>query len=600
MPEKRTPTPEQQKVIDLTDRTVLLSAAAGSGKTATLTERLIQMITRENDPLDVTRMLVVTFTRAAAEELRVRISEALANAVAERPDDRRLAKQMLLLPTARIRTIDAFCNDLVKGHTEELGISPLYRIADEAECDLFGISLLDEVIEDAYNGIYAPEGLDVATLIEIAETVKGSGTLAPMLYELYKNRLHGEKNGVSRLADSAAQLIKEASLPFFATRAGQALAAHYKETARHARALLSASGDTVLSLFGKDNPIFQTLHPRFFYLLSMAERIAEACDESLDALRAIEDEYALPSVPNCPPRYEYAKEETLFKKLIGETDSTLKEIFSALSWTQEELSQAHLAVSRVSTSLYLLFKEFEDRFREEKKRRAICDYSDIAAYAYELLVNEDGTPTPLALEMRGAFDAVCIDEYQDVNETQHRIFEAISTERNRFMVGDIKQSIYAFRGAVPDIFGRLRQSFPSPEANEDRAVLYLTRNFRSEENIISFANGVFDFLFPIIGDAIGYVPEDRLYTEKEKGALPVPTFYLMEKESKKKSALDEEADALRLKTEDELIAEKVSYLLANGKKKDGSPIRPKDIAILTREYPYELIETLKADRKSVV
>lgn len=594
MAEKRTPTAEQQRVIDLSDRTVLLSAAAGSGKTATLTERLIRMITRENDPLDVTRMLVVTFTRAAAEELRVRISDALANAVAERPDDRRLAKQMLLLPTARIRTIDAFCNDLVKGHTEELGISPFYRIADEAELDLIAIALFDDLIEDAYSGAYAPAGLDVATLVEIAETVKGSGTLATTLYTLYKNRLHGDREGVSRLSASADALKREADLPFFKTRAGQALAAHYRETARHARALLSASGDAVLSLFGKDNPIFKVLSPRFFYLLEMAERIWEACGDSLDALRALGGEYALPKASPCPRGYEYTKEEALFKKLIGDTDDTLRGILSALSWEGAQLSHAFVESARVSYSLYLLFSEFEARLIDEKKRRAICDYSDIAAYAYRLLLNENGTPTPLALEMRGAFDAVCIDEYQDVNEIQHRIFEAISTERNRFMVGDIKQSIYAFRGAVPEIFGALRSSFPAPEANEDRAVLYLTRNFRSEENIISFANGVFDFLFPIIGDAIGYVEEDRLYTEKEKGVAPVPTFYLMEKESKKKSALDEQADALRLKTEDELIAEKVRALLAHGKKKDGSPIRPRDIAILTREYPYGLIETLKA------
>lgn len=594
MAEKRTPTPEQQRVIDMTNRTVLLSAAAGSGKTATLTERLILMITREEEPLDVTRMLVVTFTRAAAEELRVRISEALAAAVAEHPEDRRLSRQMLLLPTARIRTIDAFCNDLVKGHTDSLGISPLYRIADETEIDLFGISLLDEVIEDAYNGTYAPEGLDIATVVEIAETVKGSGTLAPMLYKLYKTRLHGIKEGVLRLSEGADKLEKEASLPFFETRAGRALATHYKETALNARALLLASGDSVLSRFGKDDPIFQTLSPRYFYLLLMAERIADACDTSYDALGALALEYALPKVPNCPRGYEYAKEEALFKTLIGDTDKMLKSIFEALAWKNEDLAYAFSASARVSRSLYLLFAEFEARFFAEKKRRAICDHSDITNYAYNLLLKADGTPTPLALEMRDAFDAVCIDEYQDVNETQHRIFEAISTERNRFMVGDIKQSIYAFRGAVPDIFGRLRASLPSADEEGDSAVLYLTRNFRSEEPVISFANGVFDFLFPIIGDAIGYVEEDRLYTEKEKGAVPVPTFYLMEKESKKKSASDEEADDLRLPTEDELVAKKVRALLAHGRKKDGTPLRPSDIAILTREYPYELIETLKA------
>ena len=584
---KRTPTPEQQRVIDTTDRTVLLSAAAGSGKTATLTERLIQMITRKENPLDVTRMLVVTFTRAAAEELRVRISEALAAAVAENPDDRRLSRQLLLLPTARIRTIDAFCNDLVRGHTEALGISPLYRIADESECDLLGISLLDEVIEDAYSGALAPEGLDIAAVVEVAEQVKGAGTLASMLYTLYKTRLHGIVRGVDRLQSGADLLAEEAALPFFQTRAGAALARDYKEKALHTRALLEAAADNLILHFGKDNPLFLALSPKFFYLSSVCAAVAEACDASYDALKGVASGYALPKCTS-PRGYEYAAEETLFKKLLGEADGTLKDIFASLSWEREDLAYAFRASSRISKSLYLLLSAFEDRLTAEKKRRALFDHSDITFFAYSLLLDEKGEPTPLAREMQGAFDAVCIDEIQ------HRIFEAISNKRSRFMVGDIKQSIYAFRGALPDIFGRLRATFPSIDEDADSAVLYLTRNFRSEEPVISFANGVFDFLFPIIGDAIGYVSEDRLYTEKEKGAVPLPTLYLMEKESTKKGESDEVADTLRLPTEDDLIAKKVLSLLKNGKKKDGSPIRPSDIAILTREYPYELIETLKA------
>jgi len=181
MAKKYEPTPEQKAVIDQTNRTVLLSAAAGSGKTDTLTKRLIAMITRKKEPLDVTRMLAVTFTRSAAEELRTRISEALSAAVHANPDDERLAKQLLLLPTARIRTIDSFCNDLVRGHTDALGISPLYRIADEAEVDILGISLLDDLIEDAYDGAFQPEGLDIASVVEVAESVKSQGSLAEKL-----------------------------------------------------------------------------------------------------------------------------------------------------------------------------------------------------------------------------------------------------------------------------------------------------------------------------------------------------------------------------------------------------------------------------------
>ena len=596
MAEKRIPTPEQQKVIDMTDRTVLLSAAAGSGKTATLTERLIRMITRPENPLDVTRMLVVTFTRAAAEELRVRISEALSSAVAEDPDNARLARQLLLLPSARIRTIDAFCNDLVKGHTDTLGISPLYRIADEGECDLLGASVFDEVIEDAFSGVFAPEGLDIATVVEIAETVKGSGSLASHLYTLYKSRLHGIKDGVALLEKNADLLEKEASLPFFRTRAGAVLASHIKESATHAKNLLVAAENAVFTHFGKDDPIFLTLSARYFYLLSTADRIVEACEkDELSALRALVAEYELPEVAKCPRGYEYAPEETLFKELIGDTDKDLCALFAVTEFKDEDLASVFTDTARVSRSLFLLFAEFEERLRTEKRRRAICDYDDITQFAYSLLLDEKGRPTPLAEEMRAGFDAVCIDEYQDVNEIQHRIFEAIAREDCRFMVGDIKQSIYAFRGALPDIFGRLRATFPDPEKNDTRAVLYLTRNFRSEASVIDYANGVFKFLFPIIGDSIGYVEgKDELHTEKPAGVTAAPTFYLMERESKQKSDEEEAEDAERLKTEDDLIAEKVASLLACGKKKDGTPIRPSDIAILSREYPYALIETLKA------
>lgn len=604
MAEEFPPTPDQQKVIDLCDRTVLLSAAAGSGKTKTLTNRLIKMITREKDPLDVTRMLVTTFTRAAAEELRTRISNALKEAVAERPDDERLKKQLLLLPTARIRTINAFCNDLVKGHTDELGISPFYRIADEAELDLIAYTILDDVIEDAYNGTYAPEGLDIVTLVELAESAKENGTLANKLYNLYKYHLHDLKGGVARLHADALTLAEEADLPFFETRAGRALAAHYKDLALHAHDLLCMAFEE-LKAPRTENVIFKTLSVRYFYLLSTAKRVAEACDESYEALLALTSAYHYPECDDCPRGYKYAEEETRYKALLEHTNKFFVSFFKSLTWTQKDLSYAFMASSRVTESLYLIFREFEERFTAEKKRRAICDHSDTVAYAYRLLLDENDCPTPLALELRDSFDAICVDEYQDVNDIQHKIFKTISTERNLFMVGDIKQSIYAFRGAVPKIFADLRKSFPSPEEDKENAVLYLSQNFRSEKPVIDFDNDVFNFLFGIIRDAIGYVEEsdklihvkksDELKTKKPEGTTPLPVFYLMEKESKKGKScdIDPDADASARKEED-LIAEKVVELLTSGRLKDGRRITPKDIAILIREHSEPLIAALQA------
>ncbi len=582
MADKPTPTPEQQRVIDLTDRSVLLSAAAGSGKTATLTRRLIQMITRAENPLDVSRMLVVTFTRAAAEELRSRISEALLAAVAESPGNAYLTRQALLLPAARIRTIDAFCNDLVKGHTDTLGISPLYRIADEAEMDLLGVTLLDEVIDDAYNGVFIKEGLDTHTVTLIAESVKESGTLATLLYQLYKTKLHGTREGVSLLASNADVLHKEAALPFFATRAGGALARHYREDALHKKALLSQALDALFAKCGESPPIWRPLVSRFTYVRDFCDRIADAADTSLSALLALKEEYAPPAA-TC--RGSFSPEELFFKDLVYDLTKEIKDFLGSLSWDEAALSPLFLAEEQVSRSLYLLLAEFEERLKAEKRRRALCDYDDITGFAHTLLVGKEGEPTPLALEIRASLDAVCIDEYQDVNEYQHQIFRAISPENGRFMVGDIKQSIYAFRGAVPDIFNRLRN--PDPARDGALSVLYLTRNFRSEPPILDFANGVFDFLFPITRDAIDYLPEDRLYTEKPASGTPPPTFYLLKRESG-----DREGGEAAL-TEGDLIARKILSLLQNGRKKDGSAIRPSDIAILCRSYPHALVGTLR-------
>lgn len=580
MADKPTPTPEQQRVIDLTDRSVLLSAAAGSGKTATLTRRLIQMITRREDPLDVSRMLVVTFTRAAAEELRSRISEALLAAVAEDPNNAYLTRQALLLPAARIRTIDAFCNDLVKGHTDTLGISPLYRIADESEMDLLGMTLLDEVINDAYDGVLIKEGLDTHTVTLIAESVKESGTLAAVLYNLYKTKLHGTKEGVSLLAENADILKREAALPFFETRAGGALARHYREDALHKKALLSGALDKLLAQCGENPPIWRPLVSRFTYVRDFCDRIADAADTSLLALLALKEEYAPPAAA-C--RGTFSPEEIFFKDLVYDVTKEIKGFLGSLSWDEAALSPLFLAEENVSRSLFLLLAEFEERLQAEKRRRALCDYDDITGFAHTLLVDQNGGATPLAREIRASLDAVCIDEYQDVNEYQHKIFEVISPENGRFMVGDIKQSIYAFRGAVPDIFNRLRN--PVPARDGSLCVLYLTRNFRSEPPILDFANGVFDFLFPITRDAIDYLPEDRLYTEKPPSGTPLPTFYLLKKESG-----DEAEEAL---TEGDLVARKILSLLQNGKKKDGSAIRPSDIAILSRSYPHALVDTLR-------
>jgi len=399
----------------------------------------------------------------------------------------------------------------------------------------------------------------------------------------------------------AETLEKEATLPFFETRAGRVLREHYKDTFGHLQALLRAETDALLAKEGKDNVILRTLFNRFTELYDFCGRLSEACECSFAELKALLDTYRLPESASCPRGHEYTAEETAFKNRLSETNTQLQAIRKALAWDDENLAYAFRETARITRSVYLLLSALDERLTAEKRRRAIFDYDDITAFAYRLLCQETGEPTPLALEFRASFDAICVDEYQDVNAAQHKIFEVISTERNRFMVGDIKQSIYAFRGAVPDFFKDLRSSFPPAEANAASAVLYLTRNFRSEEPVIAFANGVFDFLFHIIEKSIGYRDEDRLATEKtrdEKHILPTVSLLLKESTSRKGSEEEGDEDAESgeeaTKNEDDRIADTVLLLLKEGKLHDGSPIKPSDIAILSYDYPYSLIETLRA------
>jgi len=560
----RTWTEEQLCAITKTDQTVLLSAAAGSGKTATLTERLIRMITAEEHPLDVSRMLIVTFTKAAAKELRDRIGRALSDALAEHPENKHLLRSSLLLPTAKIRTIDSFCNDLVRGHTESLGIPSHYRIPDEAENTLLMQSLMDEVVNDAYTGAFRPAGLDVIALTEAVADARDQNAIIPMLMHLYE-KLGGYPNGLAVIEESLASLREAEGKPFFASPHGKEIRAlteqtftDYENGLRRAIAAADAEGDTVFA---------QKLAPFFELVLSCFARVREACSVGYTAVREALAGMELPRAPGVSDE-KLTESGRLAKKYRAAACKDVAALYEKYYlWEEKEIAAAQRAHIRLGESVLLLLAEFDRRYADEKRRRGFCTYNDLEHFAYRLLWDENGARTPLAQELTASFDAVCIDEYQDVNYLQHRIFEAISTERDRFMVGDIKQSIYGFRGAMPEIFSELRRSMPKPEENKESAVLYLTKNFRSHGHLIDFNNGVFDFLFGAMGDSIGYREEDRLQTGKEPPLYPLPKpeiLYLCRPRGTE-STFDEW----------DLICDRIRALLASGRK-------PADIAVLLR------------------
>ncbi len=583
-------TDEQKRAIGCTDKTLLLSAAAGSGKTATLTERLIGMLTREKDPLDVSRMLVATFTRAAAEELRVRISgaidERLRKVLAEKstsPEHERVVRHLqrasLLMPSAKIRTIDSFCNDLVKGHAETLGIKAHYRIPDEAESKLLAEELLNEVIFDAYEGAYAPEGLDIATLAECTVDAKSDKDLVVLLFDLYQ-KLGGYPDGLELIRESAEAMERESDLPFFETRWGKAV----KETALRLLADCQSALSHTAILTDGDSFFKEKLGDTFAYFSARLGELHAAANLSYSALRA---SFALPLKDKS--RDPSASDDNLTEEGVaakyfrqGALDALEKFKNTYLLWEEKDIPEAMKKNAALGQSVYLLLLEFDRRFAAEKRARGLCTFVDLEHFAYKLLWDKNGERTPLAHELAASFDAVCIDEYQDVNDLQHLVFEAISTPTDRFMVGDIKQSIYAFRGAKPDIFARLRRSLPAFDENKSEAVLYLTKNFRSIPPLIDFNNGVFDFLFGALGESIGYEHADRLCAGAPMPEPPQPkpaVYYLHRPKHSTVSEWD-------------MLAQKIKDLFENGRlarsekeKAEGKTekIMPDDIAILYRQ-----------------
>ena len=286
---------------------------------------------------------------------------------------------------------------------------------------------------------------------------------------------------------------------------------------------------------------------------------------------------------------EYQTSDILLCKAIRDEYSkfikTATEKF--FSFEQEQIGETMLKTSEILLSLYQVLDEFEKSALEEKKKRRAFDFDDIRRFAYELLTNENGDASDIALSYKNQFDEIYIDEYQDVDAMQDRIFSLIAKENNRFMVGDIKQSIYSFRGADTDVFAGYKKSFPPLDEaeNSDNALIFMSNNFRCDENVIGFTNKVFSFLFGNCGESIEYTREDDLiFSKVEEGrTLPSPKVNITVITADEKESDDaEEIEKSDINPEALWISAEIERLIKHEKNANGTPIEPRDIAILMR------------------
>ncbi len=584
-------TAEQQLAIDTRDRTLLVSAAAGSGKTATLTERIIQSILDEDHPGDIGRMLIATYTNAAVDELRERVSKKVKEQSAKDPKNKRLEEQLLRIKDARIMTITSFCNSILRSCAESIGLPPNYRIAEPPEVKILSSGVLEGLINAAYSG----ELCDVCTAEEFIAlgdalaSVKHTEELAESINFIF-DKLKSCEAGIDTLLPLIEEYNPDSFTTVEQTKLGGYIFSYAKDVFEeyvkaYKKIIPLATGEKI------DEKNLAAAQSDLGYIESFIS--ARGYAQLRDALALFNAGRI--ARPKEDKTSEFSETFELLHDYLTDDVKAFKTKY--FLYTEDEWRELYRSLYAALGVFYRFLKKYYTVFREEKKKRGICEFSDVERYAYEALYDENGERTELAHELASKFDAVYVDEYQDVNGLQSKIFEAISKSDNRFMVGDIKQSIYGFRSAKPEIFARMKNKFPPLGSANDypAASIFMSNNFRCDEFVVDFVNGIFDTFFGLVGDNIGYVEGDKLKFSKiyPDGSAPtrhVPEIHLVEKtvaetvatDTEDNSDDDEHEDKAAAAAEAECIVNKISELLRCGTLANGSQIQPKDIAVLMR------------------
>lgn len=569
------PTISQRQAIESRGSNILVSAGAGSGKTKVLTERLMAYLTDPSSPADLDRFLIITYTRAAAGELRGRIMEELSKKLAEDPGNRHLRKQSALCAKAQIGTIHSFCADLLRENCHLAGLSPDFRVLDEDRASAMKAAALDRVLEQRYEKSDKYPGF-----ILLADTV-GQGRDDKALSAITLT-LHGKMQCHPRpelWAERQAELMNSACTDAGDTPWGQEIL----ESARASAEFWIAEFDRLIGQVAGNEKIAAA------YLENL-ETTAAGIRELLRAVKLGWDRAF-----ECPP-VEFPRLKPLRNSPDAELSERVKARRKACKSDMDGLSRLFYAPSEkllaeirdsapAMTALLELTLDFDRAYCAEKRRAGYVDYSDLEHLAARLLTDESGEPTALARRLSKRYTEIMVDEYQDVSQVQDAVFRAISdNDRNLFMVGDVKQSIYRFRLADPEIFTQKYLSYANAgEAREGEARrIMLQENFRSRREILDCANAVFSLCMSReLGD-IDYDADAAL----KYGAIgyeddvPKPEILLIDLMDA--AGDDEEETPDKIAVEARAVGRKILELMDSGMTVGGRSLEFGDIALLMR------------------
>lgn len=570
-------TPEQQKVIDLHDRNILVSAAAGSGKTAVLVERIIQMIMDEKSRIDIDRLLVVTFTKAAASEMRERISQAIDRKLEEQPENEHLQKQAALLHNAQITTIDSFCLFIIRNNFNDIGLDPGFRVADEGELKLMKQDVLTELLEQKY-GEKDEAFLNCVEYFTGGSNDKQLEEYIEKLYEFSMSNPWPEDWLTERKKDYEVSDITDIEESSWCRYLVDYIRICLKECAERISQAISLT-------LRPDGPWFygELLEKEQEMLLKAAK------EENFEPLAQAFEAVSFGRLPNkkdesvsveCRERAKQIRNEV--KKQV----ESIKENYFLLSL--EQIYDRMRMADRPAAALMELVLQFKRMLDERKRTDNIIDFHDMEHFALNILLrknenNGEYEATPAAKEYRQFFQEILIDEYQDSNLVQELLLQSISGEEdgrfNRFMVGDVKQSIYKFRLARPELFIEKYNCYSKIDSKRQRIDLH--RNFRSRKEVIDSVNALF---YRIMGKNFGGIEYDddaALYpgaVYPENDSNQTETILIGKDRESRLSAREQEALA---------IADRIKKLIREHKVTDKEtgqlrPVKYSDIVILLR------------------
>lgn len=479
-------TNEQQSAVDSRERSLLVSAAAGSGKTKVLVERLFSYVEREGANLD--DFLIITYTRAAASELRGKIAKALNERMERDPGNYHLRQQMLRVYRADIKTVDAFCTSLLRENYHLLGedarghaLRPDFRVLDENEAEVLRGRVLARTLEDFYDHLTSGGTLLADTL----GAGRDDSALEQLVLELHA-KLQAQPYE-DKWLDAQRAFWRAVPEKIEDTPYGKILLNEVGRKARHCKSLLQRAAQEMCA----NDALNQKYAPAFLDASYQLEALEGKIAQGWDAARGVTIAFPrLAAVKDSDGGEMKARMKGLWDN-CKETVKGFAELFAASS---DEAVEDLRTMAPAMLALIDLTADFSRRYNEEKRRRNAADFSDQEHEAIRLLVGKNGEPTELAALVSTRYREIMVDEYQDTNEVQNRIFDAISCKgENLFTVGDVKQSIYRFRLADPRIFLQHYNTWPPLAAADEHesAKLLLSRNFRSRREVLEATNFVF-------------------------------------------------------------------------------------------------------------